>query len=227
MPQPRTAIVIGASGGIGSAWVSHLRGLGATVHPLSRRDDGVDVTDESTLQAAASRLRSEGVRPDWILDATGVLAVDGHDPERTFRRLDPEVMARAFAVNAIGPALIVKHFGRLLPRDRPSAFVSLSARLASIGDNGLGGWMSYRASKAALNQLWRCAAIELNRTRPEAVVAVLHPGTIETDLTRDYARGRYTHTAEEAAADLTAVVAALGPEDSGGFFDYAGDRIRW
>ena len=139
--------------------------------------------------------------------------------------IDPQVMARVFAVNALGSALVLKHVSPKLTPSGRSVFATLSARLASIGDNGLGGWTSYRASKAALNQIIRCAAIELSRKRKQSVVVGLHPGTVETDMTRKFARGRYTASADEAAAQLLAVLDGLGPADSGGFFDYDGKTI--
>ncbi|NJL18651.1 MAG: SDR family oxidoreductase, partial [Nitrospira sp.] len=131
---------------------------------------------------------------DLIFVATGILENDDARPEKSFAELSPEAMARVFAANAVGPALVFKHFAGLLPLKERSVIAVLSARVGSIGDNRLGGWMSYRASKAALNQIVRCAAIELKRTRPEAVALALHPGTIETALTEKYAKGRFTAT---------------------------------
>lgn len=225
--MPTTALVLGATGGLGAALVRALEADPACerVLAVSRREDGVDLTDEASLERLAARL--EGVELDLLLVATGVLTVEGHPPERALRELDPAVMARGFAVNAIGPALALKHLTPLLPRRRRSAVGVLSARLASIGDNGLGGWTTYRASKAALNQVVRNAALELSRSRPHAVVAALHPGTIETDLTRPYARGRYTATADESARQLLGVLDGLTPDDTGCFRDYAGAPIPW
>jgi NAD(P)-dependent dehydrogenase (short-subunit alcohol dehydrogenase family) len=221
----RRAVVVGASGGIGEALVAGLRARGAEeVVGLSRRADGLDVTDEAQVAAAAARL-DDGVPVDALLVATGVLTVGSQRPERAFKELDPAVMARAYAVNAVGPALVLKHFARLLPRDRPAAVGVLSARVGSIADNHLGGWMSYRASKAALHQLVRCAALELGRTHPRLVLVALHPGTVETSLSTPYARGRFTHGPPEAASRLLDVLFGLGPEASGRIFDYAGVEI--
>jgi NAD(P)-dependent dehydrogenase (short-subunit alcohol dehydrogenase family) len=227
MPMPDTALVLGSSGGLGAALADHLEGLGCRVTRRSRSVDGLDLLDEASLARSAEALSAQGASFDWIVDATGALAIDGVDPERALRDLDPVVMARSYAINAIGPALLFKHFSSLLPRGRPCVFVTLSARLASVGDNRLGGWMSYRASKAALNQLTRCAAIEIARKRPAAVVVALHPGTVPTALSEPYARGRYTAKPADAAAQMAAVVAGLRPEDTGGFFDYAGASIEW
>lgn len=223
MELPRRALVIGSSGTVGAALAAELRDRGARVDTLSRSEDGLDLADEASIEAAVAALDPGEI--DWIVVATGILAVDGVDPERTMRRLDPAVMARAYAVNAIGPALLVKHLADRLPRDRDGVFAALSARIGSIDDNRLGGWMSYRASKAALNQLWRCASIEIRRKRKQACVVTLHPGTVESALTREYARGRFTATASESASQLVDVLVGLTPADSGGLFDYSGARI--
>ena len=214
------ALIVGSSGGIGSALVRALSDH--DVHTVSRSQNGLDLEKPETLPNVLANVPSE---LDLIINATGVLGLDGHDPERRLQAIEADVMARLFAINSIGPALLLKHLQPKLKRRGRSVFANLSARLGSIGDNGLGGWTSYRASKAALNQIVRCAAIEIRRKRPESVVVSLHPGTIETDLTRPYARGRYTATTDEAARQLLDVLASLTPEDSGGFFDYAGKAI--
>ena len=223
------ALVIGASGGIGEAVAAALiekRGANNVVL-FSRRQGGLDLTDEASLAAAAQKLRDEGGGFDLVFNASGVLEVDGAGPEKAFRDIDPATMARAFAVNSIGAALALKHVLPLLNRKGRAVFATLSARVGSIGDNRLGGWMSYRASKAALNQIVRCAAVEFARANKEAAVVALHPGTVKTALTEKYARGRYTATPGEAAQNMLNVLDALGPEQSGGFFDYAGREIPW
>lgn len=227
--SPPTALILGASGGLGAALVTALRARGTQVTGLSRRHDGLDLTDEASVEAAARQLRSADARFDWILNTVGVLTIDGHRPERAFSQIDPAVMLQAFAINAVGAAVALKHFAPLLRRGRQhkTVFATLSARLASIEDNGLGGWMSYRASKAALNQLVRCASIEIARKRPASVVVALHPGTVETDFSRPYARGRFTATADQAAEQLIDVLEGLSAAQTGRFFDYAGAMIPW
>lgn len=218
------ALVIGASGGIGGAVTAALRARGDTVDALSRSADGLDVTREATIAAAAATL-APGY--DLILVATGALELGGAGPEKSLAALDPEVMVRQFRVNALGPALLLKHLHPLLAEGRRSVCAALSARVGSIGDNRLGGWVSYRAAKAALNQIVRTAAVEIARTRPQAVVVALHPGTVATPLTHKYL-GRHPAVAPEAAAaNLLHVVAALGPEASGGFFAWDGKPIPW
>ena len=177
------AIVIGATGGIGNALMHALRQSGRydDVIGLSRSGTPpLELTSEASIKASAAFVAEQGT-PRLIVDATGVLQAAGSlKAEKSWRELDAEQMAQAFAVNAIGPALLMKHFLPLLPRDGNAVFATLSARVGSIGDNRLGGWYSYRASKAALNQLVRTAAIELRRRSPNAVCVALHPGTVDT-----------------------------------------------
>ncbi len=220
--------MLGASGGIGSAVARALREAGYDqVEGLSRSLDGFDVRDEASLARLAEGIAAGGLRYQLIFNAVGALEGAGRRPEKAFSELEPEAMVDAFAVNAVGGALAFKHFAPLLAQKERSVFATLSARVGSIGDNRLGGWTSYRASKAALNQIVRCAAIEITRSRPDAIVVALHPGTIETELTRKYARGRYTATPDEAARQMLTTLSNLSPADTGGFFDYAGEPIVW
>ena len=222
------AIIVGASGGIGDAVAAALRGQGSEVLALSRSSDGLDVTDEASVARAFAALTGE---VDLILVATGALEIalpEGRvGPEKALRALTPGAMAASFAVNAIGPALVLKHSLRLMPRGRRAVFACLSARVGSIGDNRLGGWYSYRAAKAALNQIVRTASVEVARTHPLAVLAALHPGTVETGLTAPHAGGHPTVTPDVAAGHLLAVLGGLGPEESGGFFDWSGAVVPW
>lgn len=151
-----------------------------------------------------------------------------HLPEKSWAQLDATQMVQAFAVNAIGPALLMKHFLPLLPTQGPACFASLSAKVGSIGDNRLGGWYSYRASKAALNQLVHTAAIELRRRAPQALCVALHPGTVHSALSQPFAKtGLTVRQPEVAAAELLATLARLTPQDSGGFFSYDGEVLPW
>lgn len=226
-----TALVIGASGGIGSAVMRALENDSrcASVLRLSRRDTpGFDLCDEASVARQAKRIAAmadEGL--DLIFNATGALEIDGAGPEKALRAIDAEAMRRQFEVNAIGPALLLKHFSPLLSRQRRSLFASLSARVGSIGDNRLGGWISYRAAKAAQNQIIRTAAIELGRTCPLAVVAALHPGTVATALSQPYRGSHASLEPDDAARRLLAVLDGLTGEQSGGFFAYDGSAIPW
>ena len=216
-------MVIGASGGIGRAIVGALRAGGTQVTGLSRRQDGFDITDPDSVTAALSALEPGF---ELIFVATGALQGAGHPPEKSLRSLTAEAMADQFAVNAIGPALVLRHAPRLLRRDRRAVFAALSAKVGSIGDNGLGGWYSYRAAKAALNQIVHTGAIELARSHREAICVTLHPGTVATPFTAGYKAHR-THTADESAANLLAVLDGLSAQDTGQFFNWDGTRLPW
>lgn len=216
-------LILGASGGIGRALVQTLQSRGQSVTALSRSVDGLDVTDEQSVTDHLGRL--EGAF-DRIIVSTGALSSGGRGPEKTLKSLDPDAIAAQFALNATGPALVLKHALRLMPRDRRSVFAALSARVGSIGDNRLGGWYSYRASKAALNQLIHTAAIELARSHRQAICVALHPGTVATTFTANY-RNHETVPATQAAANLIGVMDGLSAADTGGFFDWAGKSVAW
>lgn len=218
------ALVIGDSGGIGAAVADALRQRGTKVSGLSRRD-GLDLTDPGSVEAAAQALA--GQRFDLIFNATGALVIDGHQPEKTIRAIDADAMNAHFALNATGVALLLRHFSPLMHEDARAVFASLSARVGSIGDNGFGGWISYRAAKAAQNQIIRTAAIEIARLHKDHIVIALHPGTVETPLTRDYANRYPTITAAESAEGLLSVIDRLTPKDNGGFRDWKGAPIPW
>lgn len=220
----QSALVVGASGGIGAAVVQTLRERGVAVTALSRSRDGLDVTDEASVAAVLGRL--EGPY-ELVLVASGALEVNGAPPEKSIAGLTAVALADQLAVNCIGPAMVLKHAIRLLPHDRRAVFAALSARVGSIGDNRLGGWHSYRASKAALNQIIRGAAIELARTHPHAVCLALHPGTVKTGLSARYIGRHPAVEPAEAATNLLRVIDGLGPERTGSFFDWAGREIPW
>jgi NAD(P)-dependent dehydrogenase (short-subunit alcohol dehydrogenase family) len=218
------ALIIGASGGIGAAIAARLTAQGVTVTALSRRDDGLDVTDEDSVAAALGALEPGF---DLILVATGALVINGAEPEKTIRRVTARAMADQFALNCIGPSLVLKHSLRLMPRDRRAVFAALSARVGSIGDNALGGWYSYRTAKAALNQMIHTGAIELSRCHRHALCVALHPGTVATRFTADYAATHDRVEPDQAAANLLGVIEGLTPAETGGFFDWQGKRVSW
>lgn len=214
-------LIIGASGGIGAAL---MRAAGDEVIGLSRSNDGLDLTDEASIQTGLGAL---GGTFDRIIVATGALEIDGARPEKTIRALDPVALAAQFALNAVGPALVLKHSVRLMPKDRPARFAALSARVGSIGDNRLGGWYGYRAAKSALNQLIHCGAIEIARSHPQSVIACLHPGTVATKFTQGYETKYEKSTPEAAAGALIKVLDRLTAAHSGGFYDASGQEIEW
>lgn len=238
-PEPFTACVFGARGGIGAALVQTLAAspMVSQVHAgsrLSAKPAGnivpftFDLLDEESIaQAAASLKTNSPLR--LIIVATGLLH-DGQDlqPEKNFRAQSPEAYARAFAINATGPALIAKHFLPLLPRTGKSAFAALSARVSSIEDNRLGGWHAYRASKAALNMIVRNLAIELSRSHPDAIAVTLHPGTVDTGLSAPFQRNLpagQLFSADKCAANLLNVIHQMQASDSGGLFAWDSNRI--
>jgi NAD(P)-dependent dehydrogenase (short-subunit alcohol dehydrogenase family) len=195
---------------------------GAAIRPIP-----FNLTDEASIAAAAGMMRAEP--PEWVIVASGVLTLpDGTGPERSYKRLDAGTMAEVFALNTIGPALIAKHMLPLMPRADRFVFAALSARVGSISDNRLGGWHSYRASKAALNMLLKNFALEMARTHPMGVVVGLHPGTVDSALSQPFQTGLPDGqlTAPTAAADnLLGVLARLSPEESGRVFDFKGAEV--
>ena len=223
-PMTHRSLIIGASGGIGSAITARLKENGSEVTTLSRSEDGLDVTDEASVAECMKKAEGEF---QLIFVATGALEIEGSVPEKALKDVTPKAMADQFAVNCIGPSLIMKHALPMLPRRSPSCFAALSARVGSISDNQIGGWYSYRTAKAALNQMIHGAAIELKRTHKEAVCVALHPGTVATDFTAKYAGRHKTVEPSEAAHNLLSVLEGLGPDDSGLFFDWQGERVAW
>lgn len=218
------ALVIGASGGIGAAMVQELVARGVSVTQVARRSHGLDVTDETSVAQSLGALDGPY---DLVFVATGALEINGARPEKSLKDLTAQAMMDQFALNCIGPSMVLKHAVRLLPKDKRSVFASLSARVGSIGDNSLGGWYSYRTAKAALNQMLHGAAIELNRTHKEAICVALHPGTVATSFTEKYVGRHPAVPPREAAQNLCSVMDGLRPQDTGGFFDWEAKRIPW
>ncbi|MEE2944244.1 MAG: SDR family NAD(P)-dependent oxidoreductase [Pseudomonadota bacterium] len=216
-------LIIGDSGGIGAALREAFEARGAYVAGLSRSGDGFDVTYPGRAEAALESLQGPY---DQIWIALGVLTGAAERPEKSLAELDAVEMVGVLAVNTVGPALVMKHAKRLLSRDRSARLVALSARVGSIGDNRAGGWYSYRASKAGLNQVLHTAAIELKRSHKQAVCVAMHPGTVATSFTSGFPSAPKV-TSKEAAQNLIKVVEGLQPEDSGGFFDWRGHSVPW
>jgi NAD(P)-dependent dehydrogenase (short-subunit alcohol dehydrogenase family) len=225
LPYGFRAVVIGASGGIGAAVCARLKSephLGELVE-IARKLDGFDLLSEASVADHANRLSNGPVH--LLICATGMLTTHGCPPEKSLRQIDPEIMLSQFRVNAVGPALVAKHFLPLLDRKSRTAAAFLSARVGSIGDNVKGGWISYRASKAALNQIVKTASIELARTHPNAVIAAMHPGTVRTPLSQPYSKGHPTVSPEQAATSLIRTLSRQ--TQTGTFIAYDGSVIEW
>jgi NAD(P)-dependent dehydrogenase (short-subunit alcohol dehydrogenase family) len=234
--------IVGASGGIGRALVDSLTSDAhvSEIHAFSRspvdwnrkkvRGHILDLTDEESIEKAASD--AAGTSPlDAVIVASGILHRDGElMPEKTMRDLNSKALAEVFAVNTIGPALIAKHFLPKLRRHHKTVFAALSARVGSIGDNRLGGWPSYRMSKSALNMLIRTLSIEQSRLLPQSIVVTLHPGTVDTPLSKPFSKrveASKLFSPTLAATQLLQVVNGLEQNDSGRFFAYDGSPIEF
>jgi NAD(P)-dependent dehydrogenase (short-subunit alcohol dehydrogenase family) len=236
LPDGYTAAVFGASGGIGAALVAELAAdpRCVIVRAGSRRGGApagekilpfaFDLADTASIARAAETVGT----PDLVIVATGMLHANGLQPEKTFRSLDAVTLERAFAVNAIGPSMIARHIFTRAPRASRVVFGALSAKVGSISDNRLGGWYSYRASKAALNQLIRTFSVELARTHPHSLCVALHPGTVDTPLSKPFQAGVAAETLfspRRAAKQLLAVLEGLGPDSSGQLIGWDGCEI--
>ena len=236
--SPRLTVILGGTGGLGAALAQAWMARGDTVLAIGRgTEPAIDYTRPDSVAACAQRLADRlaerGETLARLIVATGFLHGDTAtgaraQPERSWNHLEADALAHSFAVNAIGPALVMRHFLPLLPRQGPCLAAFFSARVGSIGDNALGGWYAYRAAKAALNQLVHTAAIELARRNREAACVALHPGTVDTPLSQPFAKtGLQVRPAAQAAAELLAVMDGLGAAHTGGFYDHRGQAVPW
>jgi NAD(P)-dependent dehydrogenase (short-subunit alcohol dehydrogenase family) len=236
--RPRCALIAGASGGIGEALCRSLVERFGPIRlvRLARRverlppcradcvDLGFDLLDEQSMTEALARMPAD-VRPDWVFVATGWLHDAERMPEKTYRQLDPDALVHAYRINAVGPALLLKHLLPRLDRDGIARVGVLSARVGSVSDNRLGGWHAYRASKSALNMLIRNFAIETSRKTNAPIIVGLQPGTTDTPLSAPFQRNvppAQLQTPAFTAEKLIEVMCALQPQDSGGLFDFLG-----
>ena len=225
------ALVLGASGALGGAFVEALQadgacaqvvGLSRNAHPAFRLED------EASMAAAAAALVAQSHGPfHLIIDATGALTIDGQGPEKHMGALNATQLARAFEVNTIGPALLLKHFLPLLATDQRCIYAKLSARVGSISDNHKGGWYGYRAAKAALNMVLQTAAIEAARKRPHLVVAAMQPGTVASHLSAPFVPAQDCLTPAQSVAGLLGALDALPAQAAAHFVDHKGAAIAW
>lgn len=249
-PYPDNVLIAGASRGIGLALARTILARSeARVFCASRDPDNapklialreeyrgrvqpvvVNLESEASVEAAAQSVCEHTDSLPWIINTIGLLHEGPLQPERRLDDVDPGNFLRLFAVNSIGPMLLAKHFAPLLPRQNPCLFASLSARVGSIGDNRLGGWYGYRASKAAQNMLIRTLSIELKRRHRQIRCVALHPGTVATDLSAPF-RGRVSDhklfDVDTAASHLLDVIEQLDEDANGQFFAWDGQPIPW
>lgn len=221
------ALVIGASGALGTAFCQQLKQdpRCAGVRELGRHTlPELDLERPETIASAATELATEAPY-QLIVHAAGLLHRDRIKPEKSFSAIEQEALQAVFQVNTLGPALVLRHFLPLL--DSKGAMAMLSAKVGSIGDNRLGGWYAYRASKAALNMLIKTAAIELARTCPQSRLLSLHPGTVVSGLSQPFRGASNARPADVAADQLLTLIDQLTPADSGHFFAYDGERLPW
>jgi NAD(P)-dependent dehydrogenase (short-subunit alcohol dehydrogenase family) len=227
--HPYRALIVGSSGAIGGAFVAALQQdpLCQHVHTISRASSpGFDLMEESSIRAQAERARDSGPY-HLIVDATGALTLDGQGPEKSLSQLSQATLLKAMGVNAVGPLLVLKHFSGLLANGH-AIYAKLSARVGSIGDNRLGGWYGYRASKAALNMYLQTAAIELQRRQPLWQVVALQPGTVDSALSRPFQAGvRHLLTPQASVQGMLAALTALTPKQGAHFIDHRGQDIPW
>ena len=240
--EPLRAVIIGARGGIGAAfteliaataeqhriWATSTTGSlqSSSAHYTSK----LDITDENSLRDFVSELQREAFAPNLIINCSGLLHTSGFGPERSWRHLDIDVMRTVFDVNTFGVALLGKHLIPLINRRGRSVFASLSARVGSISDNRLGGWYSYRASKAAQNMIIKGLAIEASMRWRELICVALHPGTVATDLSKPFAGSvppEKLFTPDTSAQHLSRVVTDLTSDDTGQFFAWDGQPIHY
>ncbi|QWD87410.1 SDR family oxidoreductase [Polynucleobacter paludilacus] len=226
--HPFNALVIGSSGSIGSALMDLLQN-----HPLCEKVIGIhrqslpsiNYQDVDSIADAANGLASQGPF-QLIINSIGVLHGEHFSPEKRLDDLTADSFSTLLNTNTVGPALTLKHFVKLLDPQH-SVMATLSAKVGSIEDNRLGGWYSYRASKAALNMIIKTAAIELARTKPNTALIALHPGTVQSRLSKPFGGEVKGRPALEAASDMLNVLLALEKSDSGSFLSYSGEKLPW
>lgn len=233
------ALVLGATGAIGHAFLKHFENdpncslvVGLSRQKNSESDLQFELENEDSMAHCASALRQSSgpygaCEFKWIIDATGALTIDGLGPEKRLEALSSKQLLRQFEVNAVGPALLMKHFFPLLSSQVMSCYATLSARVGSIEDNHKGGWYGYRAAKAARNMLLQTAAIEAARKRPLSVFAALQPGTVQSNLSAQFVAAQDAFTPENSVANMMNVLSHLKPTGRAQFVDYAGHEIPW
>jgi NAD(P)-dependent dehydrogenase (short-subunit alcohol dehydrogenase family) len=244
----KTALIVGGGQGIGLGFVRQLLAqsdvdrvyatyrrvasateLLAIDHPQLRCLQ-MDITDESQIAAVIQAIQAETKTLHYVINSVGVLHEGEMQPEKSLRQINSDQLLRYFQVNSIGAMLLFKQVQPLLKHGDRSILATISAKVGSIGDNQLGGWYGYRASKTALNMFIRTTAIEYKRTCPHAILVALHPGTTDTNLSLPFQRNvppEKLFTVDRTVSQLLTVMDGLAPTDSGEFFSWDGSRIVW
>lgn len=228
LPNPFSALIIGSSGTIGGAFLELLENnpqCSSVVGIHRHSEHSIDYQHPDSIETCAAALTQEAPF-QLIINTIGVLHSSDWMPEKKLDDLNAEQLMELMKINAIGPALTIRHFSRLLD-PKNSIMVTLSAKVGSIEDNRLGGWYSYRASKAALNMLIKTASIEWARTKPNTALISMHPGTVNSGLSKPFRGEQIGRPAHDAAADMFRVIESLKKEDSGSFISYSGERLPW
>ena len=228
LPNPFSALIIGSSGTIGGAFLELLDNnpLCSSVVGIHRHSEhSINYQHPGSIETCAAALSQEAPF-QLIINTIGVLHSSDWMPEKKLDDLNAEQLMELMKINAIGPALTIRHFSKLLD-PKNSIMVTLSAKVGSIEDNRLGGWYSYRASKAALNMLIKTASIEWARTKPNTALISMHPGTVNSGLSKPFRGEQIGRPAHDAAADMFRVIESLKKEDSGSFISYSGERLPW
>ncbi len=235
----KNAAIIGSSGAIGGAFTRRLAALypDATVHAFSRTplpsSDGavshqqIDYANEASIEGAAAQAAAHAPL-DMVIVATGMLHNEDIKPEKSLRDVSADKLQHLFAVNAVVPALVAKHFLPKLTREQRSTCAILSAHAGSITDNDIGGWYAYRASKTALNMLIKNTAIEIGRRNKQAVIVGLHPGTVDSYLSEPFKHSLPADklfTPAFAVEQMLSVLDGLTPQQSGRFFEWDGREM--
>lgn len=230
MNKNNIAVVIGNSGSIGSAIEKELSDQGfKNIIGFNRSSNPrLDLLNEETIAQSAQFIKDQNTPVSLVFDATGLLHDDNNMPEKTYKNIDQIFMRKNFEINVMGPALIMKYFLPLLDKEEKSIFASISAKVGSISDNRYGGWYSYRASKAALNQMIKTASIEMKMKNQNAICLAIHPGTVESKLSKPFQKNDLTiQSPQESASNIFKILNSSTSKDTGSFYNWDGKIIDW
>ena len=230
MNKENLVVIIGGTGAIGNAIAIEIGKLGfkEILKIGTKTNPSIDFNDESTIIKTAEFIKKKNKPISILFDATGILHHENYMPEKTLKSIDIDFAKKNFLINSIGPALLIKHFAALLDSENKSVFATLSAKVGSISDNGYGGWYSYRASKAALNQLIKTASIEMKVKNKKAVFLALHPGTVKSNLSQPFQKANLKiQEPEESAKHLVKILDSVDQSQTGKFFNWDGSELPW